>query len=158
MACSVSRVASDDTGCFEVIGVHFVNLTGGSSDVYGGALFINTSSTVLISESVFVACFLRSSSADTYGGGCSLLGMAQATVQDSCATRCFATTGQFLMLDSPTKTGHAINSTSLLRCGGSSASDGRHFGVCLYDITATVECLNSTGCSVNEVGAAFGGY
>jgi hypothetical protein len=158
MACSPSRVVNDGTGCIEVIGVHFVDLTDGSSDLYGGALFITTSSTVLISESTFVACFLRKSSADTFGGGCALFGMTHATVQNSCATRCFAATGQFLLLFSSTKTGHAINSTSLLDCGGSTESDGRQYGVYLYDITATVECLNSTGCSVYEVGAAFGGY
>jgi hypothetical protein len=112
-----------------VLGVHFVDLTGGSSDVEGGALLITTSSTVLISESTFVACFLRRGSTDTFGGGCALFDMAQATVQNSCATRCFATAGQFLLLSSATKTGHAINSTSLLGCGGSTESDGRQYGV-----------------------------
>jgi hypothetical protein len=101
MACSTSRVASDGSACFKVIGVHFVNLTGASSDVEGGALFITTSSTVLLSESTFVACFLRTPSVTTYGGGCSLVGMAQATVQNCCATRCFATVGQFLRVKRP---------------------------------------------------------
>jgi hypothetical protein len=54
--------------------------------------------------------------------------------------------------------GHAVNSSSLVDCGGSTASDRRQFGVYLCGVAATVECLNSTGCSIDSFGAAFGAY
>jgi hypothetical protein len=153
--CFAFRVEADLIGCYEVVGVSFVNLTGPDSDRYGGALSISTESTVLISESTFLSCTVTLSPNTTWGGAAFLRHMSQATVENCCATACVATDGQFFLLESSVKTGHAFNCSSLVGSGISTPSAAWAFGLYLSGVSAVIERLNSTGCSVSGVWFRF---
>jgi hypothetical protein len=152
-ACLQMRFVAPATDCLSIVRVAFVELRGGSSDIYGGALLIDTESTVLISESRFIACSLPTNPAS--GGACFLSNPTKAMIENCCASNCFAGYGQFLWLDGKTKNGHSINCSSMLSCGGSTSSGVVAMGISLYDLSATIESLNSTRCSVPNYGAGF---
>jgi hypothetical protein len=153
--CFWLRFVASGTDCLEIVRATFINLTGRSSELYGGALSITTTSTVLVSESKFVACYLPPASS-TYGGACYIANPTRATIEHCCASSCFARAGQFIRLEGVTKNGHAVNCSSMLACGSWTPSDALAMGIYIYGLSATLESLNSTRCSVSTYGAAFG--
>jgi hypothetical protein len=140
------------------VGVHFVNLQSSSAVYNGGAVSASGFSAVTIDISTFVDCFVRSSSTTTYGGGCSLSQVSNATVVNSCGNRCSAKIGQFLYFTSTSTFSYLVNSSTLLSCGSSNTTHSDSGGVSLEDVSATVESLNSTDCTVPGYGCAVNAY
>jgi hypothetical protein len=153
--CFWQRFAGQTTTSLEIVGATFVCLTGGPSDLHGGALSITAKSTLLISDSTFFACYVQSAN-DSFGGACFISASMPATIENCCGNGCFATEGQFIYFEGSAKADHAFNCSSLLGCGNLTQSGALRFGIRLSNVTATFDSVNSTLCSVSEYGAAFG--
>jgi hypothetical protein len=69
---------------------------------------------------------------------------------------CFADKGQFLMLTASAQTGHIFNESSLLACASSDNIYAYADAIYLDSLSAQIESLNSTRCSVQTFGAAVG--